>query len=150
MGIPMLKIRRSWDCLIFNMEIPILVRRHLYIEMPIYWDGPQNYDILTTMQIHYRSLPYLFGSKTTVGDIFSSVNQSSSLFENYSANRNNYNVMKILMFVNKEKNFNKTKQIWIWKSPPTFEGFNYYILQKPVLHQTRSICQQVFWSESAI
>ena len=32
MGIPMLKIRRSWDRLIFNMRIPILVRRHLYIE----------------------------------------------------------------------------------------------------------------------
>ena len=32
MGIPMLKIRRSWDCLIFNMGIPILARRHLYIE----------------------------------------------------------------------------------------------------------------------
>ena len=31
MGIPMLKIRQSWD-LIFNMEILILVRRHLYIE----------------------------------------------------------------------------------------------------------------------
>ena len=33
MGIPMLKIRWSWDCLIFNMGIPILVTRHLYIEM---------------------------------------------------------------------------------------------------------------------
>ena len=32
MGIHMLKIRRSWDRLIFNMWIPILVRRHLYIE----------------------------------------------------------------------------------------------------------------------
>ena len=31
MGIPMLKIRR-WDRLIFNMGIPILVRRHLFIE----------------------------------------------------------------------------------------------------------------------
>ena len=29
-----LKIRWSWDHLIFNMGIPILVRRHLYIEMP--------------------------------------------------------------------------------------------------------------------
>ena len=29
-GIPMLKIRRSLDRLIFNMGIPILVRRHLY------------------------------------------------------------------------------------------------------------------------
>ena len=33
MGIPMLKITRSWDRLIFNMGIPILVRWHLYIEM---------------------------------------------------------------------------------------------------------------------
>ena len=32
MGIPMLKIIRSRDRLIFNMGIPILVRRHLYIE----------------------------------------------------------------------------------------------------------------------
>ena len=32
MGIPMLKTRRSQDRLIFNMGIPILVRRHLYIE----------------------------------------------------------------------------------------------------------------------
>ena len=31
-GIPMLKIRRSWERLMFNMGIPILVRRHLYIE----------------------------------------------------------------------------------------------------------------------
>ena len=33
MGIPVLKIRRSRDRLIFNMGIPILVRWHLYIEM---------------------------------------------------------------------------------------------------------------------
>ena len=32
MGIPMLKIRRSRDRLMFNMGIPILVRRHLYTE----------------------------------------------------------------------------------------------------------------------
>ena len=32
MGIPMLKIGRSQDRLIFNMGIRILVRRHLYIE----------------------------------------------------------------------------------------------------------------------
>ena len=32
MGILMLKIRRSRNRLIFNMGIPILVRRHLYIE----------------------------------------------------------------------------------------------------------------------
>ena len=32
-GISMLKIRRSRDHLIFNMGIPILVRRHLHIEM---------------------------------------------------------------------------------------------------------------------
>ena len=34
MGIPMLKIRRSVDRLIFNIGMPILVRQHLYIEMP--------------------------------------------------------------------------------------------------------------------
>ena len=33
MGIPMLKIRRSQDRLIFNMGIFILIRRHIYIEM---------------------------------------------------------------------------------------------------------------------
>ena len=33
MRILMLKIRRSRDSLIFNLGIPILVRRHLYIEM---------------------------------------------------------------------------------------------------------------------
>ena len=32
-GIPMLKIRRSWDRLIFNMGIPIQVRRHHYTAM---------------------------------------------------------------------------------------------------------------------
>ena len=32
MGIPMLMIRRSPDRLIFNMGIPILIRRHFYIE----------------------------------------------------------------------------------------------------------------------
>ena len=32
MGIPVLKIRQSWDCLMFNMGIPILVGQHLYID----------------------------------------------------------------------------------------------------------------------
>ena len=32
MWIAMLKTRRSWDRLIFNMVIPTLVRQHLYIE----------------------------------------------------------------------------------------------------------------------
>ena len=32
--IPVLKIRRSWDHLIFNLGITILVRWHLYIEPP--------------------------------------------------------------------------------------------------------------------
>ena len=33
-GIPILKIRRSWDRLIFNVGIPIMVRRHLFIATP--------------------------------------------------------------------------------------------------------------------
>ena len=37
-GIPILKIRRSRDRLIFNMGIPILVRRHIYIETAPWWD----------------------------------------------------------------------------------------------------------------
>ena len=32
MGIFMLKIKQAWDCLIFNMVIPILVGWHFYIE----------------------------------------------------------------------------------------------------------------------
>ena len=32
MGIPMLKIRWSWDRLIFNIGIPVPLRQHLYIE----------------------------------------------------------------------------------------------------------------------
>ena len=37
MGIPLLKIRRSRDRLIFNMGILILVRRHIYIERAPWW-----------------------------------------------------------------------------------------------------------------
>ena len=33
LGIYIIKVRQSWDCLIFIAGIPILVRRHLYIEM---------------------------------------------------------------------------------------------------------------------
>ena len=58
LGIPMLKIRRSWDHLIFNMGIPILVRRHLYIETapwfglasnlppPLTHPDPNNFDLI--------------------------------------------------------------------------------------------------------
>ena len=44
MGIPMLKIKRSRDRLIFNMGIPILVRRHLYIETgPWIWSDDHDH-----------------------------------------------------------------------------------------------------------
>ena len=43
MGIPILKIRRLWDRLIFNMGIPILVR-HLYIEMAPWCVSKVNFD----------------------------------------------------------------------------------------------------------
>ena len=42
-GIPMLKIRRSRDRLIFNMAIAILVRRHLDIEMASWYLACQYY-----------------------------------------------------------------------------------------------------------
>ena len=38
MGIPMLKIRRSRDRLIFNTGIPLRVRRYLYIETAPWWE----------------------------------------------------------------------------------------------------------------
>ena len=41
MGIPMIKIRPSRDCIIFNMTIPMLVRRHLYIETARRWSFHQ-------------------------------------------------------------------------------------------------------------
>ena len=37
MGIPMSKIRRSEGRLIFNLGMPVLVRRHLYIETAPWW-----------------------------------------------------------------------------------------------------------------
>ena len=49
----MLKIRRSWDRLIFNMGIPILVRRYLYIETdPCFWHQ--------SAQIYTRFVKFLF------------------------------------------------------------------------------------------
>ena len=33
-GIPMLKIRRSQDRLIYKIGVPLLVRRHLYVDTP--------------------------------------------------------------------------------------------------------------------
>ena len=50
-GIPVLKIRRSWDRLIFNMGIPILVRRYLYIE-----SGP------SCLWIPVEGLPIIFNA----------------------------------------------------------------------------------------
>ena len=47
-AIPVLKIRRSRDRLVFNMGIPILVRRHLYIETA------QRFRFLSK---HYISVP---------------------------------------------------------------------------------------------
>ena len=79
MGIHMLKIRRSWDRLIFIMGIPILVRRHLYIEtVPWYW-----YHIMT-MSYQYSECrwgektvvkpPYIQNIESTQGPCFSEMN----------------------------------------------------------------------------
>ena len=51
MGIPMLKIKRSQDRLIFNIEIPILARQHLYI-----WDAPLGIIIKPIMHDHVANL----------------------------------------------------------------------------------------------
>ena len=46
MEIPMIKIRRPWDRLIFNMGIHILVWRHLYIETAPWWSFRIYIDVL--------------------------------------------------------------------------------------------------------
>ena len=56
MGIPMLKIRRSQDRLIFNMGILTLVRRHLYIQMPPGCDFIGEF-FKVISQIDVRALP---------------------------------------------------------------------------------------------
>ena len=49
-GIPMSKIRRSRDRLIFNMGIPILIRHHLYNEM-----APLQTDILSAFCLNFEN-----------------------------------------------------------------------------------------------
>ena len=69
MGIPVLNVRQSWDHLIFNMRIPILVRRHLYTETPPWWLKLSYFNQMFTkqnsiiQQIQFRSwifTPYHF------------------------------------------------------------------------------------------
>ena len=49
----MFKIRWSWDCLIFNMGIPILVRWHLYIELAP-WGIPKQQISMQMAKRHLR------------------------------------------------------------------------------------------------
>ena len=49
-GIPMLKIKRSRDGLIFNVWIPILVR--------LYWDGPQGVNKICTQSSVFHAFGY--------------------------------------------------------------------------------------------
>ena len=70
-GIPMLKIKRSPNCLTFNMGIPILVRRHLYIETAprwraVMWVTPDQGGVLFYSQLvwRYRNWPrYIAGRR---------------------------------------------------------------------------------------
>ena len=48
--IPIIKIRRSWDRLIFIMGIPIHIRQHLYIEMA--QKRPFQYKVFPSTGIH--------------------------------------------------------------------------------------------------
>ena len=64
----MLKITRSWDRLIFNMGIPTLVRRHIYIET-VPWPPSQYKDGLftevripiTKIRLSWNSLIFIMG-----------------------------------------------------------------------------------------
>ena len=62
MGIPMLKIRRSQDRLIFNMGIPILLWRHLYIEMAPSWYLP--------VMSHFFVISGLISGQQCTGSIY--------------------------------------------------------------------------------
>ena len=54
MGLSIVKIRRSWHCLIFNIGIPILVRQHLYIKM-----APEYLDIKWIQRLHFQNYCHL-------------------------------------------------------------------------------------------
>ena len=58
MRIPMLKIRRSWDRLIFNMGMPILIKRHLYIKTPHGIAGvqPISKRVISWLYMHYSDV----------------------------------------------------------------------------------------------
>ena len=82
--IPIIKIKWSWDQLIFIMGIPILVRRHLYINglmqercnsiaialelhlsctnPSLYWDIPQRF----SLPLHFRCKKHRSGSMSVV------------------------------------------------------------------------------------
>ena len=57
MGIPMLKIRRSQECLIFKMGSSILVRLHLYIQMgPRGWFQTRSHHCIQSNSISFSRL----------------------------------------------------------------------------------------------
>ena len=61
MGIVMIKIRRTWDRLIFIMGIPILVKQHLYIEWNDYFGSNFEYkDILSAKKIPIVEIRQLY------------------------------------------------------------------------------------------
>ena len=70
MGILVLKIRRSWDPLIFNMGIPIMVRQYLYIEtaprLPLYNSLLLIPMVEITVLTHWGRVTHICISKHTI------------------------------------------------------------------------------------
>ena len=93
----MLKIRRSWDRLIFKMGIPILVRRYLDIETP----GCRN-DIAMTLYVIMESPLYVVARSTwSCSSFIISRPYHSQHHQNVkpSSQRNFYEIMTSLPFV---------------------------------------------------
>ena len=64
-GIPMLKIRRSQDCLIFNMWIAILVRQHLHIQTALWmWEWVRKIMMTSSNGSIFRVTGHLCGEFT--------------------------------------------------------------------------------------
>ena len=125
MGIPMLKIRRSRDRLIFNMGIPILVRRHLCTET-VPWSSPLCSCHICT---HFMSLIHNFTWIHCMNILFSIMSSSISCQRQHLLNATTYIMIDLFLY-------DRLKQIG-WKYPCVEKG-------NMVLHKitSTSLCHE--------
>ena len=81
-GISILKITQSWEYLIFNVGIPILVRWHLYTEMALWW--------ITLVYLYFLPI-YQWTDSISLNDLWDLVIwQYSMLNTNYTSTHPTY------------------------------------------------------------